>query len=99
LAYEGGELGHCVGTYTNKCINYGTFIYSLREVFEYYEKDQTDEGEIEVVRTIEKSLITIEVNKNYIVQKKGKKNRRCLPFEDRIIKIWAKENKLIIRSY
>jgi 3'-phosphoadenosine 5'-phosphosulfate sulfotransferase len=99
LAYEGGELGHCVGTYTNKCINYGTFIYSLREVFEYYEKDQTDEGEIEVVRTIEKSLITIELNRNTIVQKRGKKNRLCLPLEDRIIKIWAKENKFIIRSY
>jgi hypothetical protein len=99
LAYEGSELGHCVGTYTNKCMNYGTFIFSFREVLEYVEKEQTEEGEIDVVQTMEKPMITIEVNKNYIVQKRGKKNRRCLPFEDRIIKIWAKENSLIIRAF
>lgn len=99
LAFEGGELGHCVGTYTNKCMKYGAFIFSLREEFEFHEKEQTEDGEIYVVQTIEKSLITIEVNKDTIVQKRGKKNRLCLPFEDRIIKIWAKENKFNIRSY
>lgn len=99
LAFEGGELGHCVGTYTNKCMKYGAFIFSLREVIEFHENEQTEDGEIDIVQTIEKSLITIEVNKNTIVQKRGKKNRLCLPFEDRIIKIWAKENKFITRSY
>lgn len=99
LAFEGGELGHCVGTYTNKCMKYGAFIFSLREEIEFHEKESTEEGEIDFIQTIEKSLITIELNRNTIIQKRGKKNRLCLPLEDRIIKIWAKENKFIIRSY
>ncbi|MBM3187009.1 MAG: PcfJ domain-containing protein, partial [Bacteroidetes bacterium] len=99
LAFEGGELGHCVGTYTNKCMKYGAFIFSLREVIEFHEKEPSEGGEIDFIQTIEKSLITIEVNRNTIVQKRGKKNRSCLPLEDRIIKIWAKENKFIIRTY
>jgi hypothetical protein len=81
LMFEGNALSHCVGSYTNKCMKFGSFIFSLRKLIDS-----------EVPKEI--NLITIEINNNRIVQKKGKRNRFCKPFEDRIIKIWAKENGL-----
>jgi hypothetical protein len=81
LMFEGNALSHCVGSYTNKCMKFGSFIFSIRKLIDS-----------EVPKEI--NLITIEINNNRIVQKKGKRNRFCKPFEDRIIKIWAKENGL-----
>jgi hypothetical protein len=79
LIEEGRTLSHCVGTYTNNCLNRGSYIFSLR--WEQENEEST-------------SLITIEVNANTIRQKKGKKNRPCSQEEDYIILKWAKENKL-----
>lgn len=79
LIEEGRTLSHCVGTYTNNCIDRGSFIFSLCL------EQENDENT---------PLITIEVNANTIRQKKGKKNRSCSQEEDYIIRKWAKENKL-----
>jgi hypothetical protein len=79
LIEEGRTLSHCVGTYTNNCIDRGSYIFSL--CLEQENEENTP-------------LITIEVNANTIRQKKGKKNRPCSQEEDYIIRKWAKENKL-----
>jgi hypothetical protein len=79
LIEEGRTLSHCVGTYTNNCIDRGSYIFSL--CLEQENEKNTP-------------LITIEVNANTIRQKKGKRNRTCSKEEDYIIRKWAKENKL-----
>ncbi len=79
LIEEGRTLSHCVGTYTNNCIDRGSYIFSL--CLEQENEENTP-------------LITIEVNANTIRQKKGKKNRPCSQQEEYIIRKWAKENKL-----
>jgi hypothetical protein len=79
LIEEGRNLSHCVGTYTDNCLDRGSYIFSLRLI--------QDECE-------DKVLITIELNGNSIRQKRGKRNRSCSAEEDRIIRIWAKENNL-----
>lgn len=79
LIEEGRTLTHCVGTYTDNCIDRGSYIFSLRL-----------EREDEVILP----LVTIEVNANTILQRKGKRNRPCTEEEDYIIRNWAKENKL-----
>jgi len=79
LVEEGIKLKHCVGTYTDNCIDRGSFIFSLR----------LDKENEEII-----PLITIEVNNNTIIQKRGKWNRDCLKEEDYLIQNWASENKL-----
>ena len=79
LIEEGRNLFHCVGTYTDNCLDRGSYIFSLRLIQDQFE---------------DKVLITIELNGNSIRQKRGKKNRSCSAEEDRIIRIWAKENNL-----
>lgn len=79
LIEEGRTLSHCIGTYTNNCIDRGSYIFSLS---------------LEQENEESKPLITIEVNANTICQKKGKKNRPCSQKENYIIGNWAKENKL-----
>lgn len=81
LVEEGRTLRHCVGTYTDNCIDRGSFIFSLR-------LEDPDNGIT--------PLITIEVNGQAIRQKRGKFNRVCFRDEDYIIRGWAKENKLRI---
>lgn len=80
LIDEGSELSHCVGTYSLNCLERGSYIFSLR-------LEQEAEESI--------PLITIEINQNSIRQKLGKWNRPCSVEEDKIIRIWAKENKLV----
>jgi hypothetical protein len=79
LIEEGRTLSHCVGTYTDNCIDRGSYIFSMR-------LEREDEVTL--------PLITIEVNANTIRQKKGKWNRSCSEEEDYIIRNWAKENEL-----
>ena len=79
LIEEGRTLRHCVGTYTDNCIDRGSYIFSLRL------QDSTNNFI---------PLITIEVNDQRIRQKRGRFNRDCLKGEDNIIRGWAKENKL-----
>ena len=79
LIEEGRTLSHCVGAYTDNCIDRGSYIFSLR-------LEREDEVTL--------PLITIEVNANTIRQKKGKRNRSCSQEEDYIIRNWAKENQL-----
>jgi hypothetical protein len=79
LIEEGRNLFHCVGTYTDNCLDRGSYIFSLRLIQDQFE---------------DKVLITIELNGNSIRQKRGKRNRSCSAEEDRIIRIWAKENNL-----
>lgn len=79
LIEEGRTLFHCVGTYTDNCIERGSFVFSLRLD---YEKKETI------------PLITIEVRDGKIYQSRGKRNRNCSKDEEFIIQGWAKENKL-----
>lgn len=79
LTKEGRSLNHCVGTYTDHCLNSGSFIFSLRQIDSLKNENR---------------LITIEILNYKIFQKRGKFNRDCLPLEDKIITKWAKENQI-----
>lgn len=76
LSKEGRDLSHCVGSYSRRCSDGNSFIFSLRKK-EYTEKQV-------------KSLLTIEVTKDKrIVQIRGKKNRLPDNNEKNIINKWA----------
>jgi hypothetical protein len=85
LIEEGTELKHCVGTYTRNCLKFGSYIFSLRELVENLESE-----ELEEVR-----MVTIEVNRKRIVQKKGLRNRSCDVLENHVIDLWRFENGLV----
>lgn len=85
LIEEGTELKHCVGTYTRNCLKFGSYIFSLRELVENLESE-----ELEEVR-----MVTIEVNRKRIVQKKGLRNRSCDALENHVIDLWRFENGLV----
>ena len=61
----------------------GSFIFSLREL-KVNEKEETEE-----IR-----CVTIELNRNRIIQKKGQYNRSCKAFELAIISAWMREHKI-----
>jgi hypothetical protein len=83
LIEEGAALKHCVGIYTSHCLQHGSFIFSLREL-KVNEQEETEE-----IR-----CITIELNRNRIIQKKGHYNRSCKAFELAIISAWMREYKI-----
>jgi len=83
LIEEGAALKHCVGLYTSHCLQNGSFIFSLREL-RVNEKEETEE-----IR-----CVTIELNRNRIIQKKGQYNRSCKAFELVIISAWMREHKI-----
>jgi hypothetical protein len=83
LIEEGAALKHCVGLYTSHCLQHGSFIFSLREL-RVNEQEETEE-----IR-----CITIELNRNRIIQKKGHYNRSCKAFELAIISAWMREHKI-----
>jgi hypothetical protein len=83
LIEEGAALKHCVGLYTSHCLQHGSFIFSLREL-KVNEQEETEE-----IR-----CITIELNRNRIIQKKGHYNRSCKAFELAIISAWMREFKI-----
>lgn len=85
LIEEGTELKHCVATYTRNCLKFGSYIFSLRELVENLESE-----ELEEVR-----MVTIEVNRKRIVQKKGLRNRSCDALENHVIDLWRFENGLV----
>ena len=87
LAIEGGQMKHCVFTYTYICLNGGSYIFSLREIT----------NNMGAKKTTEITLITIEVNNNRILQKLGERNRQCNQLENDLIEEWAKQNKLIFK--
>jgi len=83
LIEEGAALKHCVGLYTSHCLQNGSFIFSLREL-KVNEKEETEE-----IR-----CVTIELNRNRIIQKKGQYNRSCKAIELAIISAWMREHKI-----
>jgi hypothetical protein len=83
LMEEGGALKHCVGLYTSHCLQNGSFIFSLREI-RVNEQEETEE-----IR-----CVTIELNRNRIIQKKGQYNRSCNTIELEIISAWVREYKI-----
>jgi flagellar biosynthesis chaperone FliJ len=83
LMEEGAALKHCVGLYTSHCLQNGSFIFSLREL-RVNEQEETEE----------KRCVTIEINRNRIIQKKGQYNRTCNPIELAIISEWMREYKI-----
>ena len=83
LMEEGAALKHCVGLYTSHCLQNGSFIFSLREL-RVNEQEETDE-----IR-----CVTIELNRNRIIQTKGQYNRSCNPIELAIISEWMREYKI-----
>ena len=83
LVQEGISLKHCVGIYTNNCVNNGSYIFSLREICELEDNVRQE------IRHI-----TIEVNRNRIIQQKGKANRNCNALEAEIISAWRSTYKL-----
>jgi|GEM_PF-692367 len=83
LMEEGAALKHCVGLYTSHCLQNGSFIFSLREL-RVNEQEETEE-----IR-----CVTIELNRNRIIQKKGQYNRSCNTIERAIIYAWVREYKI-----
>jgi hypothetical protein len=83
LMEEGAALKHCVGLYTSHCLQNGSFIFSLREL-RVNEQEETEE-----IR-----CVTIELNRNRIIQKKGQYNRSCNTIERAIISAWVREYKI-----
>ena len=83
LIEEGAALKHCVGLYTSHCLQNGSFIFSLREL-RVNEQEETEE-----IR-----CVTIELNRNRIIQKKGQYNRSCKAIELAIISAWMREFKI-----
>jgi hypothetical protein len=82
LYNEGENLGHCVYTYQEYCLQKKAYIFSLRCNF----------PEIPACR-----LITIELDdKKQIRQARGKYNRSTTHEERLIIQMWADENKLLV---
>lgn len=81
LFLESSKLKHCVVTYNAQCAKNFSLIFSLRK-----------KNEVNVFNP----LVTIEVKRGEIVQKRGLYNRKCTEFENRIIRMWANENKLKI---
>ena len=82
LYNEGENLGHCVYTYQEYCLQKKAYIFSLRCNF----------LEIPACR-----LITIELDdKKQIRQARGKYNRSTTHEERLIIQMWADENKLLV---
>jgi hypothetical protein len=84
LFVEGERLNHCVYSYKGDCMNNYSEIFSLHTV----NSDKTKEP-----------LITIELNGNEIVQKRGKFNRAPNAIESTVIQRWAEEVNLNIREY
>jgi hypothetical protein len=84
LFVEGEQLNHCVYSYKSNCLNNYSEIFSLYTV----NSDKTKEP-----------LITIELNGNEIVQKRGKFNREPNAIESTVIQRWAEEVNLNIREY
>lgn len=80
LLEEGLALKHCVGLYTSHCLKNGSYIFSLRELRE------SESEEIEEIR-----CVTIELNRNRIIQIKGAYNRSCKSIEMEIINAWRRE--------
>ena len=81
LAEESMHMSHCVRTYSWKCLEHGTSIWSLRSV----------NGEA-ITR-----LVTIEVSKHRkIVQAKGKYNAEPTLADWKMIKQWAGKAELVL---
>lgn len=82
LSKEGKEMGHCVGSYAQKCVKRNTAIFAFG-TRNYWEL------KTERLVTIEINLQTME-----IVQAKGKYNRNTTEKERQIIGYWLDENNL-----
>jgi hypothetical protein len=82
LAMEGRMLHHCVSTYKDDCIKGLSYIFSFGKLVNQNEK---------------KSMITIEVQGNGIMQVAGSYNRCPTDKEKEIIRIWANESGLNYR--
>ncbi|GAB5551639.1 MAG: hypothetical protein Sapg2KO_12300 [Saprospiraceae bacterium] len=78
LSFEGSLMNHCVGTYTDACLNHDISIWSLRE----YKKQKWY------------SCVTIEIAGRYIRQSRGPFNANPTPEHRKIIQEWAKKEDL-----
>ncbi|MEL6866659.1 MAG: PcfJ domain-containing protein [Bacteroidota bacterium] len=82
LSIEGRKMRHCVGSYVNQCIGGQCSIWSLRRL----------------QRNGDKSLVTIEVNKNHrITQARRKCNGAPERWQWKLIKYWAEREKIAYR--
>ena len=71
---EGKKMRHCVGSYTYKCVQGMSSIWSLRKL-QYGQAER---------------LVTIEVDKDrVIIQARGKFNCNPSDFERELIDLWA----------
>jgi hypothetical protein len=98
LLNEGRKQRHCVYSYVHWCVAGRSAIFSLRG----YRKriaGYTDEGQLLWDKTEERTRITIEVNsQRAVVQVRGLLNRLPNEEEKRILRHWAGEYGLILRS-
>lgn len=80
LSFEGSTMNHCVGTYTQACLNDDVSIWSLRE----YKKQKWY------------SCVTIEIAGRYIRQSRGPFNANPTAEHRKVIQEWAKKEQLEI---
>lgn len=87
LANEGNKMHHCVWSYKQQCIEGRTFIWSAGMTYKNKTKDYL---------TIEVNLV---LNKYEIVQVRGFANRSPNDYEKHMVKTWATQEGLSIRSF
>ena len=80
LAKEGNVMRHCVGTYINRCKNMPVSIWSLRQ---YQAKGW-------------RSLVTIEIFRDRIIQTAARFNARPKPAHAELIRLWATQESIAI---
>jgi len=92
LADEGRRQGHCVFTYTGRCLQGTSIIVSLRW---FAVASLSDSGTQEVER------LTIEVSpaRREIVQIRGPKNRLPSDLQMNVVRLWAGDSGLQIGPY
>ena len=98
LLKEGQKQKHCVYSYVSWCVDGRSAICSLRS-YRKAAADVTSEGKIVWDRSMEIERITIEVNsQRSIVQVRGPLNRLPTEEEKFILRLWAGEKGLLLRS-
>jgi hypothetical protein len=85
LAWEGRKLGHCVASYTHKCLLRRASIWSLRRF--------AGDGPPRPIATIE-----VDPKRRRIVQLRGARNRWVKGAPERYVREWASRERLFIPS-
>lgn len=98
LVNEGRKQKHCVFSYVHRCVQGQSFIFSLR-AYRKLAADYDAEGNPIWDRSFELRRVTIEVSPGRgIVQVRGPLNRPPAPEEREVLRRWAGEKGITIKT-